>query len=233
MALKNHKKTITRIFILLVVMTLICMGVFACTNYLEQQSKAFVDMSKVQLIQLDEPESDAPAMKITTTAGTIVAELFPEQAPAYVKQFTELAESGYYDDTYVFSVEKGVYFEAGSPNADGSLDSDADGTYEKVERETSGDLWPFRGAFCVPTTSKEGNILDRFTGRMTSYCGTRPLCSVQFYRFRRFHQRGVAVGFRKCRKNQRCISGTRRRAELLPADDCLCTGLRGRKLRYH
>ena len=46
MALKNHKKTITRIFILLVVMTLICMGVFACTNYLEQQSKAFVDMSK-------------------------------------------------------------------------------------------------------------------------------------------------------------------------------------------
>lgn len=173
MALKNHKKTITRIFILLVVMTLICMGVFACTNYLEQQSKAFVDMSKVQLIQLDEPESDAPAMKITTTAGTIVAELFPEQAPAYVKQFTELAESGYYDDTYVFSVEKGVYFEAGSPNADGSLNSDADGTYEKVERETSGDLWPFRGAFCVPTTSKEGNILDRFTDRMTSYCGTR------------------------------------------------------------
>ena len=44
---------------------------------------------------------------------------------------------------------------------------------KKVERETSGDLWPFRGAFCVPTTSKEGNILDRFTGRMTSYCGTR------------------------------------------------------------
>ena len=101
MALKNHKKTITRIFILLVVMTLICMGVFACTNYLEQQSKAFVDMSKVQLIQLDEPESDAPAMKITTTAGTIVAELFPEQAPAYVKQITELAESGYNDDTKV------------------------------------------------------------------------------------------------------------------------------------
>ena len=73
MALKNHKKTITRIFILLVVMTLICMGVFACTNYLEQQSKAFVDMSKVQLIQLDEPESDAPAMKITTTAGRTVS----------------------------------------------------------------------------------------------------------------------------------------------------------------
>lgn len=164
-------------------MTLICMGVFACTNYLEQQSKAFVDMSKVQLIQLDEPESDAPAMKITTTAGTIVAELFPEQAPAYVKQFTELAESGYYDDTYVFSVEKGVYFEAGSPNADGSLDSDADGTYEKVERETSGDLWPFRGAFCSADDLQGGQHF-RPLHRQNDLLLRYPLCSVQFYRFR-------------------------------------------------
>ena len=45
MALKNHKKTITRIFILLVVMTLICMGVFACTTYLDDQSKRFVALS--------------------------------------------------------------------------------------------------------------------------------------------------------------------------------------------
>ena len=112
---KAIKRPLPEFLILLVVMTLICMGVFACTNYLEQQSKTFVDMSKVQLIQLDEPESDAPAMKITTTAGTIVAELFPEQAPAYVKQFTELAESGYYDDTYVFSVEKGCILRSRQP----------------------------------------------------------------------------------------------------------------------
>lgn len=90
-----------------------------------------------------------------------------------MKQFTELAESGYYDNTYVFSVEDGVYFEAGSPNPDGSLNSADGDTYERVERETSGDLWPFRGAFCVPTTAQEGNLWDRITGKMTTYCGTR------------------------------------------------------------
>ena len=173
MALKQHKKAITRIFILMVVMTLLCVGVFSCTTYMEQERKTFVDMSQVELVQLETPAADAPAMKITTSAGTIVAELFPEQAPAYVKQFTELAESGYYDNTYVFSVEDGVYFEAGSPNPDGSLNSADGDTYERVERETSGALWPFRGAFCVPTTAQEGNLWDRITGKMTTYCGTR------------------------------------------------------------
>ncbi len=173
MALKQHKKAITRIFILMVVMTLLCVGVFSCCTYMEQERKTFVDMSQVELIQLDEPKDDAPAMKITTSAGVITAELFPEQAPNYVKQFTELAESGYYNDTYVFSVEDGVYFEAGSTNPDGSLADGADDTYEKVERETSGDLWPFRGAFCVPTTSQEGSFWDRLSGKMTTYCGTR------------------------------------------------------------
>ena len=173
MALKQHKKAITRIFILMVVMTLLCVGVFSCTTYMEQERKTFVDMSQVELVQLETPAADAPAMKITTSAGTIVAELFPEQAPAYVKQFTELAESGYYDNTYVFSVEDGVYFEAGSPNPDGSLNSADGDTYERVERETRGDLWPFRGAFCVPTTAQEGNLWDRITGKMTTYCGTR------------------------------------------------------------
>lgn len=173
MALKQHKKAITRIFILMVVTTLLCVGVFSCCTYMEQERKTFVDMSQVNLIQLDEPKDDAPAMKITTSAGIITAELFPEQAPNYVKQFTELAESGYYNDTYVFSVEDGVYFEAGSPNPDGSLADGADDTYEKVKREISGDLWPFRGAFCVPTTSQEGSFWDRLSGKMTTYCGTR------------------------------------------------------------
>lgn len=173
MALKDHKKGITRVFLVLLIMCLLCFGVFSCCTYLEQQSKTFVDMGEVNLVQLDEPEADAPAMKLCTTAGDIVAELYPEQAPQYVKQFTELAESGYYNNTYVFSVEKGIYFEAGSPNADGTLKAGTDDSYEKVERETSADLWPFRGAFCVPTTTQEGGVWDRITGKVKTYCGTR------------------------------------------------------------
>lgn len=173
MALKDHKKGITRIFLLMLIMTLLCFGVFSCCSYLEQQSKTYVDLGTAELIQLDEPAEDAPAMKVHTTEGDIVAELYPEQAPNYVAQFTELAESGYYDNTYVFSVEEGIYFQAGSPNADGTLKAGADDTYEKVEREVSADLWPLRGAFCVPTTTQKGGFWDRLTGSMTTYCGTR------------------------------------------------------------
>ena len=173
MALKDHKKGMTKAFLVLLVMSLLCVAVFSCSAYLNQQSKTFVDMSKANLVQLEEPSADAPAMKLSTTEGDIVAVLYPEQAPQYVKQFTELAESGYYDGTYVFSVEKGIYFEAGSPNADGTLQAGADAAYETVERETSADLWPFRGAFCVPTTTQEGGFWERLTGTMTTYCGTR------------------------------------------------------------
>lgn len=173
MALKDHKKTITRLFLTFLVMTLLCFGVFSCTTYLEQERQVYVDMSDVELIQLDTPADDAPAMKMHTTMGDIVAELYPEEAPDYVAQFTELAQSGYYDDTYVFSVEEGVYFEAGSGSEDGSLPEDSVLAYERVDQEISVNLWPFRGAFCVPTTTTEGGFWDRLTGQMRTYCGTR------------------------------------------------------------
>ena len=47
MALKQHKKAITRIFILMVVMTLLCVGVFSCTTYMEQERKTF-DQREIQ-----------------------------------------------------------------------------------------------------------------------------------------------------------------------------------------
>lgn len=173
MALKEHKKGITRAFLMMLILTLLCFGVFSCTTYLTQKYQVYIDPENMHLVQLDEPEDDAPAMVVHTTVGDIVAELYPEQAPQYVAQFTELAESGYYDNTYVFQVEKGVYFEAGTPNADGTLQAGIDSTYEKVEQEISADLWPFRGAFCVPTTAQEGGFWERLTGKMTAYCGTR------------------------------------------------------------
>lgn len=170
MALRDHKKGITRAFITVLILFLICFGLFSCTNYLQQQTGPYIDLSEVTLVQLDTPADDAPAMCVHTTCGDIVAELYPEQAPDYVAQFTELAESGYYDNTYVFQIEPGVYFEAGTANPDGTVTDD---TYEHVAAETDSSLWPFRGAFCAPTVSQEGGFFDRLTGNMTSYCGSR------------------------------------------------------------
>lgn len=173
MALKEHKRAITRLFLVVLILFLLCFGLFSCMSTLAKQGSAYVDLDNVHLIQLDQPEPDAPAMRMETSAGDIVAILYPEQAPAYVAQFQKLAEEGYYDGTYVFQVEQGVYFEAGTPNADGSLKAGTDDTYEKVEQELTPELWPFRGAFCVPVTSQEGGFWSRLTNSMKTYCGTR------------------------------------------------------------
>ena len=133
--LADHKKGITRAFLVILILFLLCFGVFSCSSYFGQKFQVYVDTDNMQLVQLDEPEPDAPAMCVHTTAGDIVAELYPDEAPDYVAQFTKLAESGYYDNTYIFQVEDGVYFEAGTPNEDGTLTAGTDDTYEKVERQ--------------------------------------------------------------------------------------------------
>ena len=95
---------------------------FSCSTYCAQNHQTYIDMADVTLHQLEEPEDNAPTAIIHTTAGDITAVLYPEEAPEYVAQFTRLAKEGYYDGTYVFQVEKDVYFSAGSPDVTGSVD---------------------------------------------------------------------------------------------------------------
>lgn len=137
------------------------------------KDSTYIDMGKAHLLQLETPADDAPAMIVHTSVGDITAVLYPEVAPIMWAQFTELVEKGYYDGTYVYQTEPGVYFRAGSPNADGTLDDQLDESRQKVETETSSDLWPFRGAFCAPVTEKDNNFFKMLFGNDVSYCGTR------------------------------------------------------------
>lgn len=171
---KLSKKTIARMSILVLVMTAISMTMFSCSTYCAQGQQTYIDMSGAQLHQLEEPSDDAPAAIVHTTAGDITAVLYPEEAPDYVAQFTRLAEEGYYNGTYVFQVEKGVYFSAGSPEADGSVSgTQAASAEENVVMETSADLWPLRGAFCAPTTGHDTSFWDNLFGQAADYVGTR------------------------------------------------------------
>ena len=120
-----------------------------------------------------ETATNPQRFRFLLSVGDITAVLYPEVAPNYVAQFTELVEKGYYDGTYVYQTEPGVYFRAGSPNADGTLDDQLDESRQKVETETSADLWPFRGAFCAPVTEKDNNFFKMLFGNDVSYCGTR------------------------------------------------------------
>jgi cyclophilin family peptidyl-prolyl cis-trans isomerase len=74
--------------------------------------------------------SSAPAMAIDktkkysvtieTSAGTITAELYPEDAPATVNNFVFLANEGYYEDVIFHRVIPGFMIQGGDPTGRGT-----------------------------------------------------------------------------------------------------------------
>ena len=87
-----------------------------------------------------------------------------------MKNFTELAESGYYDGTYVFDSVSGAYSSAGAPNKDGSVN---DKSHEAVARELHENLWPFKGAVCSMTTSVDKGVKEFLFGGGKYFNGSR------------------------------------------------------------
>lgn len=177
------KSGIRKLTILVVVLAALSLTLFACSTYCAQNQYHYMDMSYVHLYQLEEPEDDAPTAVIHTTLGDVTAVLYPDEAPNYVEQFTKLAKEGYYDGTYVFQVQKGVYFSAGTPDNTGKLSGSQEASPEEnIPVETSANLWPFRGALCVPRTGHDKNFWNNLFGSADDYCGTRfLLCnSIEF-----------------------------------------------------
>ena len=89
---KLSKKGISTLLVLLVVVSLLSLTMFSCTIRMAQKDSTYIDMGKVHLLQLETPADDAPAMIVHTSVGDITAVLYPEVAPNYVAQFTELVE---------------------------------------------------------------------------------------------------------------------------------------------
>lgn len=54
-----------------------------------------------------------------TSAGTMSFEFFTDKAPGHVRNFVELAEKGFYDDTVFHRVVAGFMIQGGCPNGDG------------------------------------------------------------------------------------------------------------------
>lgn len=132
-----------------------------------------IDLETMKLVQLEEPQDGDPIAIVDTTLGEIRFVLYPQYSPNAVKNFTELAESGYYDNTYVFNAQSGAYSGMGTPNKDGSLAEGHDESRERIKRELHQDLWPFRGAVCCVNTTIERGLKERILGGGTYYCGSR------------------------------------------------------------
>lgn len=154
----------------------------SCMNYIAGKNSSYIDMKTLKLVQKETPEDNAPVAVIKTTLGEIKAVLYPEYAPKAVESFTTLAESGYYDNTYIFQSEPGVYFGAGSAEKNGDLGENYNADAESVEQELNQNLWPFRGAICSMSTGQEGGFLKKMFGNAKVLNGSRfaVLNSVEF-----------------------------------------------------
>lgn len=170
-----------------IVMGLVAASAFSfaavsCMNYIGNKSSSYIDMKTLDLVQTKTPNDDAPVAVIKTTLGDIKAVLYPQYAPKAVESFINLAESGYYDNTYVFQSEPGVYFGAGSAEKNGDLGDNYDKAAESVEQELNQNLWPFKGALCSLSTGQEGNFFEKLFGNAKIINGSRfaVLNSVEF-----------------------------------------------------
>lgn len=106
-----------------------------------------LDAEDVEIIQFDTPADDAPVVVFETTLGDFSAVLYPDEVPDYCEFFTGLVNDGYYDGTYIFAVQDGVYFMGGSKTNDGTNNDDTN--TKNYERELSPKLWPFKGAIAA------------------------------------------------------------------------------------
>ena len=156
------------------VFTLLSSLLFSLLYSVTSGYSSVVDLDAVEMIQL-EPQKDSDILAVMhTTAGDMTYILYPQECPQTVENFITLAESGHYNSTAVFRVEQDVFFAAGAPNEDGSLnEGDADKPCENIPRELSPKLWPLRGALCALTTRADAGFFRTLFGKQRYYSGSR------------------------------------------------------------
>ncbi|WP_294408418.1 peptidylprolyl isomerase [uncultured Ruminococcus sp.] len=128
---------------------------YACQG---RSNSAKLNSEDVKVIQYDLPSDDAAVAVFETSKGTFKAVIYEDEAPKTAKYFRELVDSGYYDGTYVFAVQDGVYFMGGSKSENGT-DTD-DTNKETIDPEITPDLWPFRGAL-ISYGDKGGTVFNQ------------------------------------------------------------------------
>ena len=145
---QSGKRFIGAVFAAMAVFT-VSMIVTTVIN-IQKQKKVMAITEEVSLVQNDTLEGniadDALIAVISTDHGNIAAELYPQYAPKTVANFKELADSGYYNDTFVYAVQKGITAGFGSKYNDGALPENYDKNVETVGPETTKNLWPLKGS---------------------------------------------------------------------------------------
>ncbi len=75
---------------------------------------------KEQQVRQEEADDDLPRVKMTTSKGEMVIELFENEAPNTVANFISLVEKGFYNDLAFHRVLPHFMAQGGDPNGDGT-----------------------------------------------------------------------------------------------------------------
>lgn len=162
------------VLVLTVVMGLLTVFfLFTSVKQAENNVYITIDPDTVEFVQLEPVRDGDPIAIVDTTIGEFRFVLYPEQSPNAVKNFIELAQSGYYDNTYVFSSESGAYSAMGSKLKNGEMPEGYDKSRELVERELNQNLWTFKGAVCALNTTIDRSFKEKVLGGGTYFNGSR------------------------------------------------------------
>lgn len=165
---KNKSRTTAQILLLVVCFVMIAALTIMFSSFFKKNSGK--DFSDPTLVQRQLPADDTPVAVFETTLGTFKAVIYQDKAPEFCQYFKDLVKQGYYDDTYVFSVQKDVYFLGGSKAADGTDTDDTDKT--TFENEISADLWPFKGALIAFGGKNDKFISSQVSGSRIMFVGS-------------------------------------------------------------
>ena len=99
-----------------------------------------------------------PTVVITTSMGTIEAELYADKAPESVKNFIAYAESGHYNDTVFHRVIKGFMIQGGGMTADMNQKP----TKPPIKNEADNGLKNTNGTLAMARTSVVDSATSQF-----------------------------------------------------------------------
>lgn len=114
------------------------------------RAQAAWEAGKDHLFSNPAPPTDGPRVRLETSEGPIVVQLYTDRAPKHGDNFLKLVGEGFYDGTRFHRVEPGFMIQGGDPNSkeDDRAAWGIGGPGYKIAREESG-LRHFEGYFAA------------------------------------------------------------------------------------
>src|SRR3989339_275994 len=103
------------------------------------------------------PEKGDTIATITTTMGIVKIKFFEDLAPEIVKNFTTLAQDGYYDGLVFHRVIEGFMIQGGDPKGNGTGGHSYKGEGTTLEDEIAPELSHVRGAISMANRGPDTN----------------------------------------------------------------------------